>query len=123
MSTLHFQNVSQYKFLSFASLDTRTQQETVRNSRFNIPFGYRDINNQFHAFLNVDVDEHGSYVMVDHGNKIPLANIVAKKKQVPADKWMDHVVIVNPAGRTTPLKKWQIRVRRDYGTVSKSETE
>jgi hypothetical protein len=116
MSTTYLkqQNDSQYKYQSFPTLDSKTQQETVRNCRFNVPFGYRNAQNQFVAFLNIDVDEHGEYFLVDHGNKIPIATIIAKQKKVPVSSWMDHVVVVNQAGRTTPLKKLQVRVLKSF---------
>jgi hypothetical protein len=120
MSTTYIkqQNDSHYKYQSFSTLDSKTQQETVRNCRYNVPFGYRNTQNQFVAFLNMDVDEHGEYFLVDHGSKILISTIVAKQKKVPVSSWMDHVLVVNQAGRTTPLKKLQVRVLK---TVKKTE--
>lgn len=118
MPSIKQQNVSQYKFQSFSTLDSKTQQETVRNCRFNVPFGTRNSQNKFVAFLNMDVDEHGDYFIVDNGNKILVQNLVAKQKKVAVNSWMDHVVVVNQAGRTTPLKKLQVRVLK---TVKKTE--
>jgi len=114
------QQVSQFKYVPFANLDAKSQHEMVRDCHYNVPFGYLDHKKVFHAFVNIDVDEHGEYVYHEYGNKYSVAQLIVKQKQVPVEEWMDHVVVVNQYGKTMPLKKVQVRVRRDYGTKKKN---
>ena len=115
MVNVNKKQVSQFKNVSFDTMDIKSQHEVVRNSHYNVPFGYLDEKNKFQAFVNIDVDEGGDYVYYKYGNKHSISQLVSKEKRVPIEEWMNHVVIINDYGKTTPLKKLQVRVKRDYG--------
>jgi hypothetical protein len=96
-------------------------REFIKRVKYNVPFGFLNGKGEFRAFVNIDIDDDGNYVYVEHGNTHSIAQRIVKEKKIPADEWFQNIVFVNEQGKATALSKVSLTIAKKKEVEKKSE--